>query len=164
MKLDCDTMLPIFKAAATISVGLHAGGCLYINIVEHKARMAMDTRSRHKEWDKSHKLASKYQRQLALIAGISSGGVYYCQPSVSATFLLGGVSIFLLFPYTLFVLRPAAIEPIDDEYDKIIDLHSEDFVNETISKWNWYHALRSGVSMGVFVAFVAQILRKKPFF
>lgn len=163
MKIDCETMLPILKAVSTISVGLHAGGCMYINIVEHNARMAMDTPSCHKEWKESFDRAARYNRTLAFITGISTAGSYYCQPSKSMTFLLGGVSMFLIFPYTLFVLRPAAIEPIYDDYDKIVDLHSEEFVRETVDKWNWYHALRTGVSMSVFVAFVSQIVSESPF-
>lgn len=157
-------MFPILKAVSTTAMGLHAGACLYINVVEHKARMQLDTRACHKQWKESFDLSKRHQRTLALVAGVSTAGVYYCKPSTSLTFLLGGVSVFLTFPYTLFVLRPAAIDPIYDDYDKIVDRNSEEFVRETVDKWNCYHTIRTGISVAVFVGFVAQILNETPFF
>jgi len=164
MKFDCDTMFSILKASTTITVGLFAGGSVYINIVEHNARMTLDTKACHKSWKESLDRGGKFQSRLALVTGLTAAGAYYCKPSKSLTFLIGGCAMFAIFPYTLFVLMPAAIEPIYDDYDKIVDRESEDFVRETVVKWNNYHRVRSVLSMGVFVAFVSQILHETPFF
>ncbi|XP_031572364.1 uncharacterized protein LOC116306437 [Actinia tenebrosa] len=164
MKFDCDTMFPVFKAVSTISVGLFAGGGIYINIVEHNARMALDTKSCHAQWKASFDRAKIHQRRLALITAISGAGAFYCKPSEGMTFLIGGCSMLLIFPYTLFILKPASIDPIYDDYDKIVDRESEEFVRDTIVKWNNYHSVRSVLSLGVLVGFVSQILHETPFF
>lgn len=164
MKFDCDTMLPILKAVSTISVGLFAGGGIYINVVEHNARMELDTKSCHVQWKASFDRAKVHQSRLVMITAISGAGAFYCKPSEEMTFLIGGCSMLLILPYTLFVLKPASIDPIYDDYDKIVDRESEEFVRDTIVKWNKYHAVRSVLSLGVLVGFVSQILHETPFF
>jgi hypothetical protein len=105
------------------------------------------------------------QPRLALIAAVTGAGAYYCNPSKGLTFLIGGCSMLLMFPYTLFMLKPASIDPIhDDDYEKIVDRESEEFVRDTIVKWNNYHSVRSVLSLGVFVGFVSEILHETPFF
>lgn len=165
MGFDRDALLPFLKATSTISIGMFAGGAIYINVVEHPARMTlMDTKTCHKQWKESFDRARVFQGRLALLGAVSSVGVYFCKPSSGLTFLLGGCTMALIFPYTIFILKPASIDPIYADYDKLVARDSEEFVRNTIEKWNKYHAVRSVLSLTVLVELVAQILHETPFF
>lgn len=164
VQIDGETLFPILKAAATIAVGAFAGGALYINIVEHNARMTLDTRACHKEWKESFDRAAVYQGRLALFSASSAIGAYFCNPSKGKAFLVGGCVMAIIFPYTLFILKPASIDPIYADYDKLVERDSEAFVRNTIVKWNSYHAVRSFISLSVLVDFVADMLCEKSFF
>jgi len=164
VQLDGETLFPILKATATIAVGAFAGGALYINIVEHNARMALDTRACHKEWKESFDRAAVYQGRLALLTASTAVGAYFCNPAKGKAFLIGGCAMGLIFPYTLFMLKPASIDPIYADYDKLVARDSEEFVRNTIIKWNNYHAVRSFISFGVLLNFVTDLLGNNPFF
>lgn len=164
VKIDGETLFPVLKATATIAAGAFAGAAIYINGVEHKARMTMDTRTAHKQWYESFNRAAVLQSELALISSTSAIGAYFCNPSKGMTFLLGGCAMGMVIPYTIFILKPKSIDPIYDDYDKLVEKESEDFVRESMAKWNRYHAVRTFLSLGVFVEFVAQILCDTPFF
>jgi hypothetical protein len=164
MGFDREALFPILKAASTISVGIFAGGAIYINVVEHPSRMAMDTKNCHKQWKESFDRARVFQGRMALLSAVTAVGAYYCKPSKGLTFLLGGCTMALIFPYTLFVLKPASIDPIYADYDKLVARESEEFVRDTVDKWNKYHAVRSVISFTVLVEFVAQIIHETPFF
>src|SRR5271170_6737245 len=66
------TMLHAIEFIATISASLFAGAALYINLVEHPARMALDTRSAALEWAPSYQRATWMQAPLAL-ASLAAG-------------------------------------------------------------------------------------------
>ncbi|EDO42705.1 predicted protein [Nematostella vectensis] len=163
MGFDCETFFPILKAATTITCGVFVGGAVYINVVEHPARMTLDdTKQCHKQWMESFDRARVFQGRLALSTVLTGAGAYYCNPSKGLSFLIGGCSMAVIFPFTLFVLKPASIDPI---YDKeITSKQPEDFVRGTIDKWNKYHAVRSVIAFGVFVGLVSELVHGKPLF
>lgn len=164
VQLDGETLFPILKATATIACGVFAGGALYINIVEHNARMTLDTRACHKQWKESFDRAAVFQGRLALLSATTGVAAYYCNPSKGRAFLLGGCAMGLIIPYTVLILKPASIDPIYADYDKLVERESEEYVRDIIVKWNNYHAVRSFISLGALVELVAQMLCETPFF
>lgn len=54
-------LIPILEFVAVLSAVLFAGAALYINVVEHPARMGLDTR-----WAPSYKRATWLQAPLAI--------------------------------------------------------------------------------------------------
>lgn len=153
MGFDLDDLFPCLEVVSTVAAGIFVGGAVYINLVEHPARMTLpDTKSCHKEWMESFDRARVLQGRLALVSALSGAGAYYCNPKKGLPFLVGGGLVATIFPYTLFVLKPNSIDPIYDE--EITNKKSESVVRETIDKWNSYHMVRSIVTLPVFVGYV----------
>ena len=97
-------MLHVVEFIATAAASLFAGAALYINLVEHPARMALDTKSAALEWAPSYKRATWMQAPLALVSLISGlaawlmgGGIAWC---IAALFI-GAV-----IPWTSLVIMP----------------------------------------------------------
>lgn len=153
MGLDLDDLFPCLEVISTVAAGMFVGGAVYINLVEHPARMTLpDTKSCHKEWMESFDRAKVLQSRLALVSIAAGAGAYYCNPKKGLPFLVGGGLTATIFPFTLFVLKPNSIDPIYDE--EITSKKSESVVRETIDKWNCYHMVRSIITLPVFVGYV----------
>jgi len=153
MGFDLDDLFPCLEVVSTVATGIFVGNALYVNLVEHPARMTIaDTKSCHKEWMESFDRAKVLQSRLALVSIVSGAGAYYCNSKKGLPFLVGGGLIATIFPYTLFILKPNSIDPIYDE--EITSKKSESVVMETIDKWNSYHMVRSLITLPVFVGYV----------
>lgn len=61
-------MLATLQYLATLSAALFAGAAIYINVAEHPARMALDTRSAAMQWAPSYKRATWMQAPLAIVS------------------------------------------------------------------------------------------------
>lgn len=153
MGLDADDLFSCLEVLSTVAAGIFSGSAIYVNVVEHPARMTLtDTKSCHRQWMESFDRAKVLQSCLALVSTVSGVGAYYCNPKKGLPFLIGGGIVALVFPYTLFILKPNSIDPI---YDKdITSKKSESVIRDTIVKWNNYHMVRSFIGMPVFVGYV----------
>ena len=60
-------MLPIVQFIAVLSTTIFAGAAIYINLVEHPARMGCSTEVAATEWEPSYKRATLMQAPLAII-------------------------------------------------------------------------------------------------
>ena len=104
-------MLHILEFIATIAAAIFAGAALYVNAVEHPARMALDTKSAALQWAPSYRRATWMQAPLALAslaAGLASwwlgGGVIWA----IAALLIGAV-----VPFTfLGIMRGGRTAPL----------------------------------------------------
>ena len=61
-------LIPILEFVAVLSAALFAGAALYINVVEHPARMGLDTRMAAMQWAPSYKRATWLQAPLAIVS------------------------------------------------------------------------------------------------
>src|SRR5258708_25427859 len=59
-------MLHMLEFIATCTAAIFAGAALYVNVVEHPARMALDTKSAALQWAPSYRRATWMQAPLAL--------------------------------------------------------------------------------------------------
>src|SRR5918992_6156180 len=83
---------------ATLSSGLFTGASIYINLVEHPARMQTGIRPALTEFAPSYHRATVTQVSLA-VAGFLSGLVAW-RSSSEAGWLIGGVLLVLVIPFT----------------------------------------------------------------
>ena len=60
-------MIHALEFVATFCAALFAGAALYINLVEHPARMGLDTRAAAMQWAPSYGRATWLQAPLALL-------------------------------------------------------------------------------------------------
>jgi uncharacterized membrane protein len=128
-----------------------AGAALYINLVEHPARMGCDTRTAAMVWAPSYKRATAMQAPLALLsffAGVAAwllgGGIMW---------LIGAVLIGLVVPFTFI-----GIIPINNQ---LLDPGRDLTSNETrglLEKWGRLHAVRTVLSLIASAIYVAELL------
>jgi|SRR6516164_479399 hypothetical protein len=89
---------------ATLTCALFAGAALYINVAEHPARLALETRAAALQWAPSYRRATWMQAPLAVVslaAGVAAwwfGGGTRC---LVAACLIGAV-----VPFTLLGIMP----------------------------------------------------------
>ena len=79
-------MITIFQFIAALSTTLFTGAAIYINFVEHPARMGCDTKTAATVWAPSYKRATVMQAFLAILGFLSGlvvwllGGGAYSTP------------------------------------------------------------------------------------
>ena len=144
-------MITAVQFIAALSTTLFAGASIYINFVEHPARMGCDTKTAATVWAPSYKRATVMQASLAIIGflsglavGILSGGVMW---------LVGALFIGLVVPFTFIAIMPT---------NKQLLMPGRDLTsNETralLEKWNRLHAVRSVLSFIAAVVYIGLLV------
>lgn len=138
-----------YQLIATASAGLFAGAALYVNLVEHPARMSCGTEFAFREFAPSYARAAVMQAALALM-GLVAGVVtwYFSRDAwvLAAALLLGSV-----VPYTLIVVMPTNQLILHPALDA---LPSEKM--RLLVRWGRLHALRTAASLAAFAILLAR--------
>ena len=107
--------LKLIKLASTVTTGIMAGSALYINLVEHPARMQIDdVKSLHKQWKAGFDRAKLIMIGMSLVPICGGITAYAINHSKGKPWLIGGGMLALNVPYTLLVIMPRSIQPISD--------------------------------------------------
>jgi hypothetical protein len=130
----------ILELIATFCTAIFAGAAIYINLVEHPARIECGTVAAVREWRPSYRRATLMQASLALVAFLGSLGAWLLGRALPV--LLAGICIGLVIPFTLIVIYPTNRQL----EDPALDLGSLSTA-ALLSKWNRLHAVRSGASI-----------------
>ena len=69
-------MLQVLQLLATFFAAVFAGAALYINLVEHPARMGLDTRAAAAQWAPSYQRATWMQAPLALLSFLGGAAAW----------------------------------------------------------------------------------------
>jgi uncharacterized membrane protein len=139
---------------AALSSGLFAGASLYINLVEHPARMQAGTRVALAEFAPSYKRATVTQVSLA-IAGFLSALVAWRSRS-DARWLLGGGLLVSVVPFTALAILPTNKKLLDPETANDLDL-----AERLLARWGKLHAVRSALSLASLIIFLLLLGRRK---
>jgi len=133
--------------AATACAGVFFGAALYINLVEHPARVSCGTDLAVREFAPSYRRATVMQASLAVIGcvcGLSGAWlVGDAQVALAAT-LLGAV-----VPVTLLVIFPTNAQLLDSGLDR-----TSVRAAALLSRWNRLHAVRTILSGAAFLLFL----------
>ena len=97
-------MITGFQLIAMLSTTLFAGAAIYINLVEHPARMGCDTKTAATVWAPSYKRATVMQASLAILGFLSGVAVWMVGGDVM--WLVGAVFIGLVVPFTFISIMP----------------------------------------------------------
>ena len=144
-------MITAIQFIATLSTTLFAGASIYINFVEHPARMGCDTKTAATVWAPSYKRATVMQASLAIIGclsglavGLLGGGIMW---------LVGALFIGLVVPFTFIAIMPT---------NKQLLISGRDLAsNETralLEKWNKLHAVRSVLSFIAAIVYIGLLV------
>ena len=132
-------MLPTFQFVATLTAALFAGAAIYINVAEHPARMALDTRSATIQWAPSYKRATWMQAPLAIVSFLTGTGAW----------LLGGGRLWLLAALLIGAVVPFTFIAIMPTNRRLLvanrDIGSTG-TRELLEHWAKLHAVRSVAS------------------
>lgn len=137
----------MLQLVATLCAGLFAGAAIYINLVEHPARMSLGAGPALAEWAPSYHLASRMQASLAIagalagvLAWIGGGGIGW---------LAGAVLLAAVVPITLLVIFPTNRELLDPATAANLERAAV-----LLARWNRLHAIRSVLSLAAVVLFL----------
>ncbi len=128
------------ELTATLSSGLFAGASVYINLVEHPARMETGVRPALTEFAPSYKRATVTQVSLAL-AGFLSALVAWRSRS-DARWLIGGGLLVAVIPFTALVILPTNKKLLDPATADDLAL-----AERLLTRWGRLHAVRSVLSL-----------------
>ena len=142
------------ELTATLSSGLFTGAAIYINLVEHPARMQAGTRLALTEFAPSYKRATVMQVSLA-IAGFLSALVAWRARS-DAGWLVGGGLLVSVIPFTALVILPTNKQLLDPATANDLDL-----VERLLTRWGRLHAVRSVLSLASLLTFLVLLGRRK---
>lgn len=140
-------MRPFFELTATICTGLFAGAALYINLVEHPARMECGTALAVTEFAPSYHRATVMQASLAAVAFLAAIGAWLT--SARFVWLIGGILIVAVIPYTLIAMLPTNKKLLDSSLDR-----NSDNTHQLLVRWGKLHAVRTVLSLAAFLVFV----------
>ena len=138
-------MIP--EALATVAAGLFAGASVYINLVEHPARMQGGTQLAVTEFRRSYKRASVMQVSLAVIGFLMAVAAWLT--GAGEGWLLGGILLGAVIPFTVIVILPTNKQLLSEELDSASPL-----AGALLTRWGHLHAVRSCLSLAAFLLFV----------
>ena len=137
----------IFAVLAILAAGLFAGAALYINLVEHPARVECGTELAVTEFGPSYRRATVMQVTLAA-SGLISGVLAWLSLD-RLTMLIGGLLIGSVIPFTLIAIVPTNKGILDPVLDK-----SSVRAAELLARWQKLHAVRTALSILAFIILV----------
>ena len=96
----------------------------------------------------SYERAALMQASLAVVGSGSAAAAWLMGSSLS--WLIGGIFLAAVIPFTLFVIFPTNKQLLDPSLDK-----SSQLAGQLLTRWGRLHAVRSALSFIAFVVFLA---------
>lgn len=125
---------------AVLACTLFAGAALYINLVEHPARMEAGLRTALAQFAPSYRRATASQVALACIATLAS--VIRWMQGGSTGWLFAAILIFSVMPYTVLFMFPTNKKLIDPARDP-----ESPETPALLLRWARLHAVRTALSL-----------------
>lgn len=148
------TVSTLAELLAALSSGLFTGAAVYINLVEHPARLQTGARSALAEFAPSYKRATVMQVSLA-VAGSLSALVAWRSRS-DARWLLGGGLLVSVIPFTALAILPTNERLLDPATRDDLDL-----AEKLLSRWGKLHAVRSILSLASLLVFLLLLAKRR---
>lgn len=145
-------MLEIAQFLATLSCTLFAGAAVYINLVEHPARMGCDTKTAATVWAPSYKRATVMQASLAVVSFIAGALAWLLGGGI--LWVGGAVLIGLVVPFTFIAVMPTNHQLLAPGRD----LASKE-TRALLEEWGRLHAVRSALSLVASVVYMVLVFR-----
>lgn len=144
-------MVLAFEFVATLSTTLFCGAAIYINLVEHPARMGCDTKTAAMVWAPSYRRATVMQATLAILGFVGGTAVWWTSGHTS--WLAGAALIGAVVPFTFLVIMPTNQKLLESGRD----LASSE-TRMLLEKWAKLHAVRSALSLLASIVYVGSLV------
>lgn len=142
-------MIP--QIVATLASGIFAGAAVYVNFVEQPARLSCGVELAVTEWRPSYKRGTMMQAPLAVVGSLAALISWWFDRG--SAWLIGGLLLLLIIPFTLVVILPTNKRLESRE----LDLRSEK-AGSLLRRWGRLHAVRSILSGVAFVIFLLRLI------
>ena len=140
----------VLQFLAVLCCLLFAGAAIYINLVEHPARMGLDTKTAAAVWAPSYKRATLMQAPLAILSFIAGAGAWLLGSGLM--WLIGAVLIGLVVPFTFIAIMPTNHRLLEPGRD----LSSAE-TRSLLNKWARLHAVRSVLSFIASIVYLVSL-------
>jgi uncharacterized membrane protein len=144
----------VSEIVATFTSGIFAGAAVYINLVEQPTRLSCGVQLAVTEWRPSYKRGTLMQVPLALIGSLSALVSWWFDGG--RAWLVGGLLLLLVIPFTLVVILPTNKRLESQE----LDLRSEEAAR-LLRRWGRLHAVRSVLSGAAFIVFLISLMGRR---
>jgi uncharacterized membrane protein len=135
-----DTLLLLVQTTAILCCAVFTGAAIYISLVEHPARMECGTELALREFAPSYRRAAVMQASLAVLGTVAS--LVAWGAGAGATWLVAGLLLGFVVPFTLMALLPTNHRLLDPALDR-----ASDEALRLLSRWGRLHAVRSVASL-----------------
>lgn len=129
---------------ASFCTALFAGASLYINLVEHPARMECGPGLAAAEFGPSYRRATVTQASLAVIGFLAATAAWWLRAGLA--WLVGGLFIGAVVPFTLVVILPTNKKLLDPSLDK-----NSESTRQLLQNWARLRAARTVLSLAALV-------------
>ena len=133
-------------SVAIVTGGLFAGAAVYVNLVEHPARVECGVEIAVAQFGPSYRRGAVMQASLALVAMAAGAGAWAMGGDL--WWLVGGLLIGSLIPFTLLVILPTNKALLDPTLDR-----TSERARQLLVTWGRMHMVRSLVGVATFVLF-----------
>jgi len=145
-------MSDVMGYLATLCSALFCGAAVYINLVEHPARMGCDTRVAFAQWAPSYQRATVMQASLAVLGALA--GVAVWALGGGNGWLLGAVLIGAVVPFTFLAIMPTNRRLLAQGRDP-----DAPETREMLEAWGRFHAVRSVLSLLATLLYLGLLVR-----
>ena len=139
---------------ATLAAALFAGASVYINLVEHPARMQAGTQVALTEFAPSYHRATVTQVTLASVGYLSALAAWRLRSD--SRWLIGGGLLVSVIPFTAL-----AILPTNKQLLNPATADDPDLAERLLTRWGRLHAVRSVLSLASLLLFLFLLGRRK---
>ena len=139
-------MSAMLEVIAVVSATLFAGAALYINLVEHPARLACGTELALRQFAPSYKRATVMQVFLALVA--TGAGLAQWARAGGSLWLWGSLAMVSVIPFTMIVIFPTNRKLLERGRDA-----APEETRSLLETWGRLHAVRSLLSLAASLLF-----------
>jgi uncharacterized membrane protein len=147
-------LVTLAERKATLSAGLFAGASVYINLVEHPARMQAGTQVALAEFAPSYHRATVTQVSLASVGFLSALAAWRLRSD--SRWLIGGGLLVSVIPFTALAILPTNKQLLDPA-----TANDPDLAEKLLGRWGRLHTVRSVLSLASLLLFLFSLGRHK---
>lgn len=141
-----------FGILATLCAGSFAGAAIYVNAVEHPARLACGTAVAIRQFAPSYRRATILQASLAVVGFLAAVAAWW--RTDQWTLLVGGFLLGAVVPFTLVVIFPTNQRLLSPDLD-----HESAEASALLRRWGQLHAVRSLLGGLAFILLLVGVAR-----
>ena len=132
--------MPALEFIAVLAATLFTGASVYINVVEHPARMECGNPIAATVFGPSYRRAALMQVLLALVATVTATAAWVSGGPIA--WLIGALLIFAVIPFTYFAIMPTNRVLLDPGLDR-----TSEAASVLLRRWGRLHGIRSALAL-----------------